>query len=341
MVHLQDKFRGCLLGGAVGDALEFPVENLSRERIQRVYGCLTDYQITPTSAFYTDDTQMAIALAEVLAEHQAFDAAAFRRKLARWILVPLRLGGRSTKNAAWQCVLGRQDTGQHVPGTSGAMRIAPLALAYHTDPDALFEQTVDCCRVTHTHPSAIAGTLLAAFAVAYALNHTTFVQDAFLDYIATPASQFDANLAQQVRGLPELFTLPEDTVFTQLLAHSTVWGSPVADVLLVALFAFLKTPDNFEACVLTCVNAGWDTDTMACICGHISGAWNGLPAIPAHWIANLENGYKGRDYLLGLAQALYDKPAGYKAPHGLLDFLADVGRNGAFQFNLLTRKPFL
>ncbi|KAB8140353.1 ADP-ribosylglycohydrolase family protein [Chloroflexia bacterium SDU3-3] len=341
MATAQDKFSGCLLGGAVGDALGLPSENLSRERIRRVYGRLTDYQIRPRWGYYTDDTQMAIALAEVLAEHQRFDTEAFRRKLARWIMVPLRLGGRSTKNAAWRCALGLRDTGRHVPGTSGAMRIAPLALAYHADPDALLEQTVACCQVTHTHPSAIAGSILAAFAVAYALNHEKLVVADFLDAIASPASQYDADLAQRVRELPALLALPEEQVFAHLLANSTMWGSPIADVILMALFAFLRTPDDFEQSILTCVNAGWDTDTMACICGHISGAWNGLAAIPERWLANLENGYKGRDYLLGLALALCDRQPNYRAPRGPLDFLADVGRNSAFQFNLLTRKRMI
>ncbi len=334
----EDRFQGCLLGGAIGDALGFPTENLSRERIRQVYGRLTDYQIKPQWAYYTDDTQMAILLAEVLAEHQRFVAEAFRRKLARWIVVPLRLGGRSTKNAAWRALFGSHETGQHVPGTSGAMRIAPLALVYHNDLDALLEQTVACCRVTHTHPAAIAGTILAAFSVAYALNHPRFSQDEFLAYITTPAERFDPELAQQVRGLPALLDTPEEQVFTHLLSHSNMFGSPIADVILAALYAFLKTPDDFSQSVLLCVNAGWDTDTMACICGHISGAWNGLRGIPPHWIANLENGYKGRDYIIALAHALYIGADWKPTSNGLMDYLGDFGRNMAFQANLLRRK---
>jgi ADP-ribosylglycohydrolase len=221
------------------------------------------------------------------------------------------------------------------------MRIAPLALTYHTDLDALLEHTVACCQVTHTHPSAIAGAILAAFAVAYALNHEQFAPDAFLDYIASPASRFDADPTQQVRALPSLLEMPEEEVLSQLLAHSNVFGSPITDVMLVALYAFLRTPENFEESILTCVNAGWDTDTMACICGHIAGAWNGVQAIPAPWLAGLENGYKGRDYLLELAQALYLKSAWPGRRHGLTDYLADIRRNTAFQINLLSRKRLL
>lgn len=338
MPTLHEKFHGCLLGGAIGDALGFPAENLSRARIRRVYGRLTDYQITPTWAYYTDDTQIAIALAEVLVEHQGFACAAFRRKLARWILMPLRLGGRSTKNAAWRCLLGIRDTGRHVPGTSGAMRIGPLALAYHTDRDALLAHTVACCQVTHTHPSAIAGTLLAAFAIAYALNHDHWAMGPFLDDITGPASAFDADLVRQVRTLPALVQLPEEEALARLLVHSNVFGSPIADVILVALYAFLRSPGDFERSVLTCVNAGWDTDTMACICGYMAGAWNGMSAIPPRWLAGLENGYKGRDYILSLADALYSKSAWTGGYHGIRDYVGDVQRHLAFHANLLTRK---
>jgi ADP-ribosylglycohydrolase len=58
--RLEDKFMGCLLGGAVGDALGFTSENMSRQRIQAKYTRLTDYKVKPTWAYYTDDTQLSV-----------------------------------------------------------------------------------------------------------------------------------------------------------------------------------------------------------------------------------------------------------------------------------------
>jgi len=57
---MEDKFIGCLLGCAIGDALGFTSECLSRERIRAKYKCLTDYKVKPTWAYYTDDTQLTI-----------------------------------------------------------------------------------------------------------------------------------------------------------------------------------------------------------------------------------------------------------------------------------------
>src|SRR4051812_17279962 len=101
-----DKFRGCMIGQAVGDALGFTSENLSRERIIQKFGRITEYHVRPDGAFYTDDTQLAIMLAETILECQGFYSKRFKKKLARWYLVIPRLSGRSTKNAALKCLLG-------------------------------------------------------------------------------------------------------------------------------------------------------------------------------------------------------------------------------------------
>ena len=84
--RLEDKFIGCLLGGAVGDALGFTTENMSRKRIQAKFSRLTDYKVKPSWAYYTDDTQLTIALAETLVANNGYDNAHFRRKLARLVV---------------------------------------------------------------------------------------------------------------------------------------------------------------------------------------------------------------------------------------------------------------
>lgn len=336
---LEDKFIGCLIGGAVGDALGFTSENLSRERIQAKYGRLTDYKVKPTWAYYTDDTQLSIALAETLIVNDGYNQAYFRRQLARWWWVFPRLSGRSTKNAALKCWLGLQKTGRDVPGSSGAMRAAPLALFYYDNREALLTKTVECCQVTHTHPSAIAGALVSVFSIAYCLTHTQFDQQTYLNELAEVASQYDTELGQRLLGLETMLDWSEEAVLKELLQNSTVIGSPITDIILTAIYAFLKYPDDFEQCVLFCVNAGWDTDTMAAIVGNTSGAWNGLSGIPSRWVENMERGYKGRDYIIALGRSLYERQPQLEPMNAFVDYLRDWGRNASFLFNMLTRKP--
>jgi len=336
---MEDKFIGCLLGGAIGDALGFTSECLSRERIQAKYKRLTDYKVKPTWAYYTDDTQLTIAVAETLIANKGFDKRYFRRKLARWWIVFPRLSGRSTKNAALKCLLGFKNTGCNAPGSSGAMRAAPLALFYYDDRNALFDKTVECCKVTHSHPGAIAGALVSVFSIAYCLTHAKLDRKAYLTELADVASEFDKELAQRLLTLTDLLSWPEEEVVKELLKHSSKTRFPIFDIIPTAIYAFLKYPDDYERCVLFCVNAGWDTDTMAAIAGNTSGAWNSLQRIPQRWVVNLERGYKGRDYIMELGQSLYKHQSSIKPRNFVFDYGGDWWRNTCFLFNMLTRKP--
>lgn len=336
--QLEDKFIGCLLGGAIGDALGFTTENLSRKRILSKYTQVTDYKVKPSWGYYTDDTQLTIALAETIVSNTGYDNAHFRRKLARWWLVFPRLSGRSTKNAGMKCLLGIQNSGRNVPGSSGAMRAAPLALFYYDDREALLAKTVECCHVTHTHPSAIAGALVSVFSIAYCLTHTEFNQQEYLNELADVACQYDEELSKKLLSLPDMLAWSDNDVLEKLLSDSKVTGSPITDITPTVVYAFLKYPDDFEQAVLFCVNAGWDTDTMAAILGNTSGAWNGRQGIPQRWIDNLERGYKGRDYIITLAKSLFQRQSLIKPKNIIVDFMADWFRNVAFLFNMITRK---
>lgn len=136
-----------------------------------------------------------------------------------------------------------------------------------------------------------------------------------------------------------MLDLDEDTALGVLLSNSSITGSPIGDITLTAVYAFLRFPNDFEKSVLFCVNAGWDTDTMAAISGNIAGAFNGLNCIPARWVEHLENGYRGRDYILQLATHLFDGSAMRKPQPFFVDYLADYARNTAFISSMLIRKP--
>jgi ADP-ribosylglycohydrolase len=81
-------------------------------------------------------------------------------------------------------------------------------------------------------------------------------------------------------------------------------GNDGASVRLIpgAFYAFLKNPTDFEGMILACVNAGGDTDSRAAIAGYISGAFNGIDAIPQSWIRKIED----KNLILDRAEKLYD-----------------------------------
>jgi poly(ADP-ribose) glycohydrolase ARH3 len=78
-----------------------------------------------------------------------------------------------------------------------------------------------------------------------------------------------------------------------------------------AIASFLIN-DDFEATVVTAINGGGDTDTIGAMAGSIAGAYYGYSSIPAAWLDPLENGAKGRDYVVALAEELARIKARYK-----------------------------
>lgn len=338
---LSQKFRGCLLGGAVGDALGFATENLSRQRIRERFQSVTDYKVRPGYGYFTDDTQLTMLMAESLIEDDQLLVETFRKKLARWRLVFPRLSGRATKDAALRCLLGKKQTGGNFPGSSPAMRAAPLGLFYGADEELLFAKTVECSKVTHTHTGAIGAALAVAFAVAYLVkqDNAQLETDRFLTKIAEATGRVDADLAQEIESLHSMLSWDEDRALAELHKNSSVMGMPIRDLILTSIYAFFKTPNSYSASVLFCVNAGWDTDTMAAICGNFSGAFNGFSGIPEHWLKSLENDYKGRDYLLRLADCLHHHTQMADQPNPVLDYVCDFAHNTLFLTQMLFLKP--
>ncbi|MBA3471570.1 MAG: ADP-ribosylglycohydrolase family protein, partial [Herpetosiphonaceae bacterium] len=145
-------------------------------------------------------------------------------------------------------------------------------------------------------------------------------------------------MADQIVQLEALLELKDDVALPRLLSQSKVFGSPIEDIIQTSVYGFIKSAADFEQSVIFCANAGWDTDTMAAINGNIAGAWNGLRAIPDRWLNNLENGYKGRDYLLLLARSLHSKTP-LPRTNALVDYMKDFWRNVGFISNMIVRKP--
>ncbi len=338
---LSSKFRGCLLGGAVGDALGFVTENLSRERIRKKYKSVTQYKVRPGYGYFTDDTQLTIMIAECLLEDGDFQAQKFREKLARWRMVFPRLSGRATKDAALRCLLGMKETGGNFPGSSPAMRAAPLGLYFHSNEENLFEKTVESSKVTHTHRGAIAAAVAVVFGVSYLVNSTQEKLDIedFLSTIASHVSKADEKLAEEIRSLSSMVAWDDDRVIAELHKNSSVKGMPIRDIILSAVFAFVRSPNDYSQSVLFCVNAGWDTDTMAAICGNLSGAFNGIKSIPENWLKTLENDYKGRDYLMRLADCLQCHSPMPGGLNPVFDYLYEFTHNTLFLTQMLIFKP--
>ena len=307
--ELRVRFRGCLLGGAVGDALGMPTEvGPSREAgvsihdacgVKRVEG----YLDSPNPRYlragqYSDDTQQTICLGETLLERDGhFDAGLFYQKLSRAVTAFNRGVGPSTRRIITAMAEGRRDAllrgeaTSQAPTNGGAMRIAPVALLFFWDTSRLLRIAAAATRATHAHPTSVAGACVQALLLAAVLRGEVSLDPAPLRRrIACEVEALDPALARLVaagRGPRE--------------AGDTCG---VMDTVPVVVASFLARPCDFREGVLQQVNSDGDTDTKAAMLGQLLGAHGGEGVIPREWLAGLEDGHRGRTYLRLLADAL-------------------------------------
>ena len=170
-------------------------------------------------------------------------------------------------------------------GNGSAMRVAPVGLLHSQNPGAadLVHRDAELSSVmTHRHPEAIAGARAVAYVVWRAasgsLDTSTLIAE-------TREFVGPSRLADNLGRAGDL--LAKGTPTQEALRMLGTTGFVVHTVA-SALFCFLKTPSDFERSVIEAVMGGDDADTTAAITGAISGAYNGIEAIPARWRDNVE-----------------------------------------------------
>ena len=320
MAEVEDSFVGCLIGLAVGDALGMSVEGLSQEERGTAFGYLTDYRDssshprhkTPLQrGQYTDDTQLSLATVDSLLESPTISFSDMARRFAElYKSGELRRAGYATQQACKRLNQGYswEESGtKNAEGCGPATRITPLALVVPYLGMKDISDLVDHgTEITHDSLVARQGAAVV-FNGVYTLagkpdyfERTTIVE--FIQKLAdttvrmVPKGSSDTRMYDRLMRLNVLWQGEPEVVFPQIgtSGHSL-------ETVPAALYAFLRTPNNFEQAVLTAINAGGDTDSIGAITGAIAGAFNGGNAIPLRWRVNLEN----YGIILEKAQQLY------------------------------------
>jgi len=299
---LLDRFTGCLLGLALGDALGAQFEGYSGEYITlrlRTVDRLLEL-IPPNGLYYTDDTQMAIGVAETLAACKRIDDAELCRRFAE-NYVPHRGYGRGARVILDAMLAGRDHreiAANHFPGGSfgngAAMRVAPVGLMFHHQPDLLWEQASLSALPTHTHPLGIEGAQLLALAVGLATSAPSFDREDFFAELADRCSA--PEYASPLRRAARIDSAKDLPLFGN--------GIEAQSSVVTAIACFALTPDSYEQTIGNAIFLGGDTDTIAAMAGAISGAYLGRRALPDQVLKHLENGHQGRGYIEDLADKL-------------------------------------
>jgi ADP-ribosyl-[dinitrogen reductase] hydrolase len=282
---LSERYRGALLGLACGDAVGTTVEFKPRGSFQPLTEMVGGGPFHLKPGQWTDDTSMALCLAESLLNKNGFDAADQMGRYLNW----WKWGYLSSTGECFdigmtvsQALAQYQQTGEPFAGSTdpftagngSLMRLAPVALFYFPDTRQIQKFAADSSRTTHAAPETIECCQLFASLIANALLGAPKTELRSL-----PQLSFNqAKVAEIARG--------------QYLDKSVdeIRGSGYCvESLEAALWCFQRT-DNFTSAILQAANLGDDADTTAAIVGQLAGAYYGVRAIPAHWLEMLHDG---------------------------------------------------
>ncbi len=300
---LEDRFAGCLLGLAVGDALGAHFEGQTSDYIARKYRCASELIDNPPSGelWYTDDTQMAIGVAETLVTCGRVDDDEICKRFSTNYL-PQRGYGRGARIVLDAMVDGHDHkylAANFFPGGSfgngAAMRVAPVGLMFRHDHEQLWHQAKLSALPTHVHPLGIEGAQVLALAVGLASAVHELAREQFFDRVAQRCTswEFSGPLARAAR-LTEVQDLG-------LFGN----GIEATASVVTAVASFALTPESYSQTIGNVILLGGDTDTIAAMAGALSGAYLGKAAIPHHLIEKLEDRHQGKTYLEELAKQLY------------------------------------
>lgn len=289
--QMVDRVLGLLAGTAVGDGLGAPFEGQSSVPAT----ALDRWIFSSQTLHHTDDTAMAMVLAEHLAHSGGINQAVLASDFAvAWYQEPMRGYGAGAAQvlaaiadgAHWRQAAVSVFAGGSW-GNGAAMRVAPVAVVSTSVPEAA-ELGRRSAELTHAHAHGRHGAALQS-AAAYLALHSD--PDHPLD-----AEAFLFDLADVV---PSESWQKKLTHIRALLGHEAateeaaeVLGNDISALgsVPLAIFAFLCHAESPETAIRAAIRSGGDTDTIAAMTGALAGARHGHTGLPASWTARLEAG---------------------------------------------------
>ena len=303
---VQNRFRGCLLGLAAGDALGTTLEFTTPGGFQPIDDMVGGGPFRLRPGEWTDDTSMALCLAASLIETEAFDATDQMQRYVRWrdegylSSNGYRFDIGDTVDQALQRFIENNrepyagSSDPYSAGNGSLMRLAPVPMYFAGDAAEAIGRSADSSRTTHGAREAVDACRYFGGLLGGALNGVD--KETLLSARYCPAEGLwrQDPLAEKIAAIAD---------------GSFKHGEPpeirgigyVVKSLEAALWAFHKSRD-FRDGALLAANLGEDADTTAAIYGQIAGAHYGAGAIPAEWRNRLAMGSD----IASMADSLYD-----------------------------------
>ena len=282
-MNLLERFRGCLLGLATGDAVGTTVEFQSRGTFSTVTDMVGGGPFRLKPGQWTDDTSMALCLAISLIEMGEFDAIDQMNRYCNWHESGylsstgecFDIGNTVSQALSHYKRSGDPFSGSTNPRSAGngcLMRLAPVPMFYFPDHDRVLHFSGESSRTTHGATECIDASRLFGDMLLRALSGASKTEILFgsePEMAISPSIQAIAKGEYRSKSINDI--------------RGTGY---VVDSLEAALWCFWTT-ETYEQAILAATNLGDDADTTAAICGQVAGAYYGESAIPSHWLRQL------------------------------------------------------
>lgn len=286
MLAQKDRYTGSLLGLAVGDALGAPIEFSPPGTFQSITGMRAGGPFNLQPGQYTDDTAMALCLAESLLARRSFDPIDQLQRYLRWY----RQGYLSSTgdcfdigNTTRHSLEDFERTGEpfRLPGglkggNGSIMRLAPVALAFASQPAAAIHWCGESARTTHNFTECVDSCRLLGALIIGALAGEP------KERLLSPTYSPVAGLWDRHPLTPVVQEISQGS-YLRKQPPAIRGGGLATESLEAALWAFHHS-HTFEEGLLLAVNLGDDADSTGAVFGQLAGACYGLPAIPARWL---------------------------------------------------------
>jgi ADP-ribosyl-[dinitrogen reductase] hydrolase len=299
---LRDRFHGALIGLAVGDAVAAATQFRRPGTFTPVGDMLGGGPFDLPRGAWSDDTSMALCLADSLLECNGFDARDQMERYRRWqqegyLAATGQCVGitastaRAIAIAQWrrQAFFGSHDPSQVDP--EPLSRVAPAVLFFFASSGPAVDQATEAARTTCQSPVVLEACRSLARALYAALSGQP---KAVVLEKATMAAMSAAGDAVAGGGLPG-----GGVAGHQSAGASAGTGGGAPAVLAAAVAAFGAT-SNFRDAILYAANLGGDSDVIATVCGQLAGAYYSVKAIPTSW----HNGLMHKELIADCADRL-------------------------------------
>jgi ADP-ribosylglycohydrolase len=290
----DERVRLCIDGLSIGDAfgeMFFGSPRSAREAVRRD-------QLPRGPWWYTDDTEMALAIVEVLNEKGKIDQDFLAERFSvRFLQEPDRGYGKGTRafcewlnrGVSWQQASALTFKGGS-KGNGSAMRVAPVGAYFaEAEPNFIAQEARKSAEVTHGHPEGIAGAIAVALAAAVAwqqrkagtLTAAKRVFEILLENLP------DSETRRGIQRASELDVNMDSEHAGKILGNGTLVTCP--DTVPYVIWCSCRHLDDYAEAILNTLAGGGDTDTNCAMVGGIVALFAGRESVPAQWLESRES----------------------------------------------------